>query len=284
MTTLEEIKNLQIQWTALFKSLAETNTRSVKGNTAVVLSALGILKGKIFDIDALLIHMLELTDNSPHETRLPFPCMFIPNIFSYKGTIMRGIVLIELPDAYPILKSIRKDLVVNDDSETQLHRIIAFTMLQQKTAVSMVANEICEVVHGFHVIKSPDVSMSSEDFSTAKETKNNMVTFCLNLCDFIHDPDVTYVDRRFAKYELRKYGTGQTPIVKKILVHGRLKRYLYQLREHNTFRYSHRFWVRGHFRHLRSKRFKNKIGSTIWIYPYVKGEGILIEKPYNLRV
>jgi hypothetical protein len=44
--------------------------------------------------------------------------------------------------------------------------------------------------------------------------------------------------------------------------------------------YSHAFWVRGHWRTLTAERYKEARGKRMWILPYVKGSGLLIEKTY----
>lgn len=69
--------------------------------------------------------------------------------------------------------------------------------------------------------------------------------------------------------------------------------------------YSHKFWVRGHFRHFWHKKYKGlyelyKKGKLkriegqqyimdeegtlkLWILPHIKGHGILIDSRYKLR-
>jgi len=61
------------------------------------------------------------------------------------------------------------------------------------------------------------------------------------------------------------------------------KDYVNELNSSGSFEYSHKFWVRGHFRSLRSERYKEKRGIRIWIPPFVKGKGILMGKSYRLR-
>jgi len=54
-------------------------------------------------------------------------------------------------------------------------------------------------------------------------------------------------------------------------------------KEHIEHRnYSHAFDVRGHFRHLIAKRYKQK--QVIWISPHKKGEGIYIPKTYEFVI
>ena len=61
------------------------------------------------------------------------------------------------------------------------------------------------------------------------------------------------------------------------------ERNLDQLNNKTDFTYTHRFWVRGHFRVLKDKKWKKSQGKKIWIVPFIKGEGVLIKKEYNVK-
>ena len=77
---------------------------------------------------------------------------------------------------------------------------------------------------------------------------------------------------------------GKLPIPsqKFIRVNGKLKIYLSELNSGKHFNYSHRFWVRGHFRTLRNDKWKNARGTKIWILPFIKGKGVLVDKIYEV--
>ena len=47
------------------------------------------------------------------------------------------------------------------------------------------------------------------------------------------------------------------------------------------FHFNYSFWVRGHFRQLKSDRYSKK--KRIFIAPYIKGEGVLVDKLYSLN-
>ena len=72
---------------------------------------------------------------------------------------------------------------------------------------------------------------------------------------------------------------------KKIIIPvGNLKRYIEMYRHSDdSFKYSHQFWVRGHWVTFRHQRYKEAKGKKKWIYPFVKGEGIMINKKYELK-
>jgi hypothetical protein len=268
-------------------------------------SALGIYSasdGKVFDIDVNLIHLLELTDNEPHETRLPFPAMFIANSFCYKGIVMHGVGLVEYPDCFEGMnkyylrnnphpnRKLTPEALLPIDATGKIisHYIKAFTIVEIDNLQIMASVDLCR----FPIPAPKNQLWFTTDSQTLPENissfgekcKTNLCLFALNLCDFIHDPEVTFVDRKFTKWERRQFPKNNTiPQVKHVVIRGKLKRYMYALRKGEAFRYSYKFWVRGHFRHFRSDRFKLKQGLTTWVFPYVKGQGILVEKQYQLR-
>jgi hypothetical protein len=78
-----------------------------------------------------------------------------------------------------------------------------------------------------------------------------------------------------------KTGKPIIPSTMTIRVTGKLKIYIDELVHGANWHFNYRFWVRGHFRQLVSDKYKEK--KRIWILPYIKGKGILVEKIYNLK-
>ena len=105
--------------------------------------------------------------------------------------------------------------------------------------------------------------------------------------DLLNNPEVETIEILRTEEQNKKWNNrGKLPLPPQIFIKldGKLKIYLDQLNSGGCFNYSHRFWVRGHFRTLRNPiRYKNKVGSKIWILPYIKGEGILINKIYEVK-
>ncbi len=136
--------------------------------------------------------------------------------------------------------------------------------------------------------------------------RNKIREYVLNFCDFVNSEDVRLVVRdRSEKNTSRRVAKGKMPIpaFNKINVVGYLSKYLNELESNEaSTRFSHRFWIRGHFKRFwDKKRYKNiydkfNNGETkglkgrsynmsdgvlrIWVYPYIKGDGILINKGY----
>ena len=108
-----------------------------------------------------------------------------------------------------------------------------------------------------------------------------------NFLCFVNSPDIEYVTKidtpRDTKIRKRK-GKPQRPPIASIILTDPIKRYLSKQRLGEKMVYSHRFWVRGHWRTLRNiKRYGENTGKNIWIKPYIKGDGLLINKNYELR-
>lgn len=121
---------------------------------------------------------------------------------------------------------------------------------------------------------------------TDKALNNFIHLFSLNVLNFINDPlvDLIYIKRGRVNSEKRaRKKKIPMPSGYRVRLNGEIRKYVNSItkREHSGF--SHRFWVRGHFRTLRSPRYKENQGKRIWIPPYQKGEGILVEKPYRLK-
>ncbi len=134
--------------------------------------------------------------------------------------------------------------------------------------------------------------------------------YIFNFVDFVNSEDVKLMFReKTEKNTQRRVARGKIPIPShnKIYVVGYLAKYLKQLeaQELNT-RFTHRFWVRGHFRRFWNKEKYHKLYDAfengelkmdgkknyqydaeavlrVWLYPYIKGDGILINKKYQLQ-
>lgn len=110
----------------------------------------------------------------------------------------------------------------------------------------------------------------------------------MNFLDFLNNPEVELltIDRSDEQNDKRiKGGKPPIPTQKLIKLTGKLKVYINKLESDGLYKVSHRFWVRGHFRTLRNKtRYGSNSGKKIWILPYIKGSGILIDKNYEVAL
>ena len=237
---------------------------------AIKLQLKELYETKIFHIDNNLGIALEMTNNTFYNRHLPFDNMFFEynlkvnklNIFAFHifkdkwGTNIRCY--------FKDSKSIRRQDVKFFDAwyESEIEK--AKLLNKQK-----------------EIAKKAGVSQPIKD----KEEKIIKSFFC-NFIDFLNTPDVEVVTVDITKEQNEKrilQGKLPVPPQKFIRITGKLKIYLLELNSGEHFNYSHKFWVRGHFRTLRSEKWKNARGIKIWILPFIKGKGILVNKIYEVK-
>lgn len=120
-----------------------------------------------------------------------------------------------------------------------------------------------------------------------KTTRELLHNFALNFLHFIQDKDVWLVqkapDRKRNEKRIKK---GKVPIPQRMVINlkGELKLYMRKVvRDKKLFHYSHRFWVMGHWRTYRHEKWGDKVGTSIWISPFIKGKGLLVDRRYRLE-
>jgi len=249
--------------------------------------AVGIYKSKIFEVDRDVIHLLTLTDNKydPNRHILPFDVIYIEakipiigSTYEMKKTNINyhGILLFNVYKDQG--HSFEYPWYSKDNKEAISIRMLSCWSTPDKPGGYM---RLCLTDERVDV--SPDeVSFKMEDFE-----QKQLKSFALNFLDFINDPDVEFVysrnnrklNERRIKQKLPAY-----PKITTIRVKNKLKRYITKIKKNNPMFYSHRFWVRGHWRTLRNEdHYGENTGKTLWIKPYIKGDGLLINKQYELR-
>jgi hypothetical protein len=131
-------------------------------------------------------------------------------------------------------------------------------------------------------VDKTDVKIIYDEKKVSKFLKDFICNFLL----FINDPEIEFVTHaRDEKNRERRIRQHKVPLPnsKRVRIIGRLKRYIDGI-SHNLSKghFNYRFWISGHIRHLRSDKFVNKKGQIIFISPYVKGEGVLLKRTYDL--
>lgn len=113
----------------------------------------------------------------------------------------------------------------------------------------------------------------------SKQTKSKIESFVKNIITLFNSREVvvTMVERSEKNIQ-RRIKQGKKPLPPRLIVSVPLylKEYMNDLKQGQHSKFSHRFWVRGHWRTYKSKH-------KVWIKPYIKGEGLLIEKKYVLE-
>lgn len=106
----------------------------------------------------------------------------------------------------------------------------------------------------------------------------------LNLLLFLNEPRINlYINKTNNERRIRK-GLDIIPNIIRTHIDINLEKYIYNIyqKERNTSHFNYSFWVRGHWRMLRSLKFKNKFNQQIWVIPYIKGQGIRVHQIFEV--
>ena len=212
--------------------------------------------------------------------------------------------MIRLPFPYIFLDvGITKEEAKNFGLDMKYNKITG--ILIQKTEAEQFSNEKeCEVKNviyavyfnegngrvGFDripLITEDDLIIHKSAYKLVSKKDVGIVSdLALNILSFINTPDVELItkksDEERNKKRLKK---GKSPLPPKtfIKITGKTKEYLEKMENMDSWHYSHRFWVRGHWRILRNKEYwGDDVGKPIWVHEFTKGDGILIEKKYKV--
>lgn len=115
------------------------------------------------------------------------------------------------------------------------------------------------------------------------ELRDFVHKFILNFLNFLHNPEVEYVEHKRSEGNIQrkmKQGKPIIPSTMTIKLNGKIKEYIDYIGSQGLWHYEHRFWVRGHYRDLKDERYKEK--KRIWIFPFLKGRGQFVDKDYIL--
>lgn len=140
--------------------------------------------------------------------------------------------------------------------------------------------------YNFPMVDDKGEEALSDVYYTSMRNSKFIKEFIINFILFLKDREVIYVTReRSEKSGLRRIKNGKLPLPssKIIKLTGEIKRYVDSITGTIGSKLSHRFWVCGHWRTYRSERYKNVMGKVKWIYPFKKGEGMLIKGSYKIQ-
>lgn len=239
-----------------------------------------------------LINLMMLTDNNNLFARpLPFPHMVIPISYAYKGTIFYGM--------YAYTGSIQDPSELTEVDRTIMGSLAKGRFIVLYTVLREIVLEKGKVLNNdrlyFQIFDSDGRKQANQDmrpsgykFREWDAAAKAFANLFFNLVDFLNHPDVEYkVHKHDENVNAKRQARGKPRIPPQILIRvtGKTQRYLDAVKSMGArAKCSHAFWVRGHFRHLTSDRYKNKKGVTIWVAPFIKGDQELIKKAYALSL
>jgi hypothetical protein len=283
---------------AVFRQHPELHIQSVgqtweyfEGNIAT-----GLVQAKIFEIDDEMKKMLILTKtpNKNDDVKLPFPYVFLDVNFKKEELAQLGIK-VNTDEIIGILMTKGNLVFKSDCNKTDIRFKHIPSEVGTSLRISMFSEQGGEAwwdsyntnVNLLDEVKDMNIDVQQVKTSD-KKARDFVHLFCLNFLNFLHNPEVEYIQHiRSEKNLQRKEKQGKIAIKESysIKISGVLKKYVDEIRELGHFdgKYSYRFWCRGHFRTLRHPRYKENVGKKRWIFPYVKGKGVLIEKFYKIE-
>jgi len=237
---------------------------------------------KIFEIEEDQKKLLLLSDppKNNDDIKIPFKHIFIDINFTKEECEKFGIKLPD--DVFSIIGiGVSEGHLYDYKSEKNVADALRFSVLIHDTK----GYEFSTFSEFYTFYDERDIVEDIKQNVTPKGIRKIVHKFFLSFLNFLNNPEIELVEHlRSAKNRERreKRGLPVIPSTTSIRVTGRLREYINELKQGEGWTYSHRFWVRGHFRTLMSDRYIEK--KRIWILPYIKGKGMLIDKTYVIKV
>lgn len=211
-------------------------------------------------IDKDVLNTIIDTDNQHFYRPLMQPLMFFNTDFEMDNRLIKGLIVI-------------------DDSAVGKNQL----------SIMLVYFDLTDMSENHIVFKIGNYE--NDDKFTKKELSfvNKLRNIVCNIIDLIEDDnlvDVRVVERD-EKQNQKRAKRGKVAIPRKIVIKPKEEFRVYvdkYNKQREDFTYSHKFQVRGHWRHYMSDKYTiEKRGTKKWIKPFFKGEGILIKKDYEVR-
>lgn len=233
---------------------------------------------KIIEIDKDLLNLIVDTKNEIFYRPLFFNSIFINNDIVFKGHTIKGLLISDLN---------RNDLKFDDSNK--LTREKASDLLLYATIVN--PEDFSEYYCYIRLLT--EVAENREDFKNEEERKfvrevNKFIRLlAVNIIDTVEgmQEDIEQVEIRYPKEQnLKREKRGKSPLRDKIIIKpkGNFIKYVSDYNIGKGSKIGFRFVVMGHWRHFRSIKYKDKVGTKIWIKPQIRGKGILINRKYKL--
>lgn len=241
----------------------------------------GLAHAHVFEISDTVKKLLMLTDppNKNDDIPLPFQFFFLDVQFT-KEELEAIDVHIKADTVTGVLVS--KGQMVNAQNEQIVGTALRTTMFSE-----------LPTEEGWFDTFNTNINLDDEFMSyniqknpvTDEVAKRFVHKFVINFLNFIHNPEVRLVEHRRTEKSLerrKREGKVLIPSSSTIHVTGKLKQYIDEVDSGSHLgHFGFRFWIRGHFRRLMSDFYKEK--KVIFVPPFLKGKGILVEKFYSVE-
>jgi hypothetical protein len=238
-----------------------------------------------FHVHGQLNPLLTHTESLSEIDKVPFPHTFLDcdldvshlheKQFGCKIHRIRGILIVE--HEKPVLKVQGGGFIEGNGTAIRIYALCIDEEEKGKQGYSF--NTVNIVKEGIY----KDIGY----MTNTPRLRKYIINYVCNVLTLINDPEreielVEHTPSSAKNRRRERQGLHPLPTMTVLLPVGSLRRYIRRLEtEYESAYYSHRFWVRGHYRRLYSERYKEK--RVTWVKPYIKGEGILIKKKYEVE-
>lgn len=219
-----------------------------------------------FKIEPTLCDIFAHTTNEIFFRNLPFREIVLDCDVRLKGKRIQGIIVIEFHQD-------PQEVIIENINPNEM-MIFSFYSESNETDYNKLCTEYGPGFHKFYLSQ------------TKTEDEKSVAEFVCNFIDFLDNPDieikVVHKDEERDRKRIRR-GKPAIPTTVSIVLKGRIKEYYDSIETNLSHKFKGMFWIRGHWRHYRSEWYKRRKGQKEWIMPYLKGEGVLVKKDYNLK-
>ena len=235
-------------------------------------------KLKLVEIDKKLIPLIENTDNQIYDRPLFHNSIFIDNDFRHKNMLIKGIYLTQCyvdpndPENYYLGHS--------KPNAITIFAVYALEKEQGELYSSFIYNTSVPTTIKYNA----STPLTSKEQISIKKVESFIRNIVSNVLDMVENQEreldirerLTSPSQNEKRLKRNKIALPTTILIKP---GESLIAYVNKFnasRSHPSF--SHKFMVRGHYRTHRNDRYKDMKDKIIWIKPFIKGQGILVNK------
>ena len=241
----DSLKNYQV-----FRRYLELCSQGVLEKESTQIEAIktvleGLPKAKHYKITDNITFLLSNTTNQVRKVRFPFiECMFDVKLIVFDRAYY-GILFFDQLSFVELFK--KQNL--NWHQEQKLHNVDLDKDFNDVRIITFYVDK-------YGILSHNNILLYEKD----KDKYNNKIReFTMNLVDFINSEEIKlmFVKKTKKTNERRiEIGRMALPSYNKIYITGYLKKYVDKLKiQKQGESFSHRFWVRGHFRHFWHKQY-----------------------------
>ncbi|KKH92885.1 hypothetical protein EO95_09410 [Methanosarcina sp. 1.H.T.1A.1] len=257
----------------------------MRGFMTMLFSGIDALdKYPILNIDPAVEVLIEDTNPDVNNIKVPFPKLFINKRFkAHKGYIM-GIVVEDMnqvsyqtflqaglspKEAKKMVDKVRNHPDVNGEIPAMSFLYVYYSTEK----IQIIMSDLDEIF-------DPNSDIDKEVFTVMKKAMiyaanvSNLITTNVDLDNLVNpDRDIRLIPQ-YKPTEDVKALTERDKRFSVIRLFGNLRRYTQEYakeKRKHAAKDQDAVIVRGHWRHLRSPRFRNKRGQSIWIPPFIRG-------------